>query len=102
MEWDSFSWKHKISLVERRLGTADDLGACGIEDLHMLALDGSHAVHGVNVVSSGAAGNIEAIDMRGNIDGGDNFRRSGHGVGDSGAVVSESDHDVLASKVRAG
>merc|ERR1719323_730243 len=93
-------WKHKISLVESSLGTADDLSACGIEDLHKLALDGGLAVHAVNVVSSGAAGDIEAIDMRGNIDGGDNFRRIGSVDGGSGAVGSESDHDVLASKVR--
>merc|ERR1719323_1259692 len=93
-------WKHKISLVESSLGTAEDLGACGIKDLHKLALDGGLSVHGVNVVSSGAAGDIEAIDMRGNIDGGDNFRRIGSGGGGSGAARCKSDHDVLASKVR--
>merc|ERR1719225_1147003 len=89
-------WKHIISLVERRLGTADDHVACGIEDLHVQALEGGLAVHAVNVVSSGTAGNVEAIDMRGNIDGGDNFSAGGG----SGAVRFKSDHDVLASKLQ--
>ena len=66
--------QNKFSLVEGCIwGTADDHIACGIEDLHAHAPEGGHAVHAVNVESSGAAGDVEAIESRGNINGGDNL-----------------------------
>ena len=42
----------------------------------MHVLEGGHAVHAVNVESSGAAGNVEAIESRGNIDGGESLKCS--------------------------
>jgi len=88
--------KHKISLVEFGLGTADDIGACGIEDLHVQALDGGHAVLAVNVESGSAAGDVESINLRRSIDGGENLSAGGGNC----AVVGESEHDVLASQVQ--
>ena len=68
--------KHKISLVESGLGTADDHGACGVEDLHEHAPEGGHAVLAVNVESGGAAGDVETIDLRRSIDGGEDLNYS--------------------------
>ena len=68
--------KHKISLVESGLGTADDHGACGIEDLHELAPEGGHVVLAVNVESGSAAGDVESINLRRSIDGGENLNYS--------------------------
>jgi len=88
--------KHKISLVESGLGTADDHGACGVEDLHEHAIEGGHAVLAVNVESGGAAGDVESINLRRSIDGGENLSAGGGNC----AVVGESEHDVLASQVQ--
>lgn len=88
--------KHKISLVKFGLGTADDIGACGIKDLHEHVLEGGLAVLAVNVVSGGAAGDVEPIDLRRSIDGGEDLSAGGG----SRAGVFESKHDVLASQVQ--
>jgi len=88
--------KHKISLVKFGLGTADDIGACGIKDLHEHVLEGGLAVLAVNVVSGGAAGDVEPIDLRRSIDGGEDLSAGGG----SRAGVFESEHDVLASQVQ--
>ena len=72
--------KHKISLVKFGLGTADDIGACGIKDLHEHVLEGGLAVLAVNVVSGGAAGDVEPIDLRRSIDGGEDLNYSALGI----------------------
>ena len=106
--------KHKICLVKSTLGTSEDRGACGIKDLHAHACEAGHAVHAVNVESSGAARDVESVDLERGIDGGDNlkcsvlaitrrinklFRTYGIAGGGSNAVGGESDLDVLTSEV---
>ena len=68
--------KHKIYLVKSTLGTSEDRGACGIEDLHAHACEAGHAVHAVNVESGGAARDVESVELERGIDGGDNLKCS--------------------------
>ena len=68
--------KHKIYLVKSTLGTSEDRGACGIEDLHAHACEAGHAVHAVNIESGGAARDVESVELEWGIHGGDNLKCS--------------------------